>query len=112
MLTKRLKKSSEDGSIDKPLDVDSLTKGQAANVITRLKHGAKVKKTMHRTSEDDLIPNQRILQGRYAKKMKQKFSLELKEARQTEKEKLRKAREHVAVGPLHTEETHYDVSQL
>ncbi|KAH8120198.1 P-loop containing nucleoside triphosphate hydrolase protein [Phellopilus nigrolimitatus] len=61
-------------------DFESLTKGQAANIITRLKHGA---------------------QARYAKKVK----LALKDAQSADKEKRRRAREHVAVGPLHSGET-------
>ncbi|KAI5121287.1 hypothetical protein M0805_002330 [Coniferiporia weirii] len=78
MLSKRfesLKKQNMEG----PVDMANLTKGQAANIITRLKHGA---------------------QAHYAKKIK----VMLKEAKLTDKELRRKAREHVAVGPLFVDE--------
>jgi ATP-dependent helicase IRC3 len=52
-----------------------LTKGEAANIITRLKHGA---------------------QGRYVKKLMVHRKVEIADA----KEKQRQAREHVRVGPL------------
>ncbi|KAI0082294.1 P-loop containing nucleoside triphosphate hydrolase protein [Panus rudis PR-1116 ss-1] len=55
--------------------IASLTKGEAANIITRLKHGA---------------------QARYEKKSKEKRKLE----QAMEKERVRRARETVSVGPL------------
>ncbi|KAI0068249.1 P-loop containing nucleoside triphosphate hydrolase protein [Artomyces pyxidatus] len=58
-----------------PEKIDFLTKGEAANVITRLKHGA---------------------QARFAKKVKANLKVEKSVA----KEKLRQAKEHVRVGPL------------
>jgi len=54
---------------------EKLTKGEAANIITRLKHGA---------------------QAYYEKKMKE----ERKELQLAEKERLRVARSTVRVGPL------------
>jgi ATP-dependent helicase IRC3 len=59
--------------------LDKLTKGLAANIITRLKHGAK---------------------KRYEKKTKD----EKKAAQKSIKESRRKARETVEVGPLYSEE--------
>ncbi|KAF7793340.1 hypothetical protein EIP86_004452 [Pleurotus ostreatoroseus] len=56
-------------------DIAKLTKGDAANIISRLKHGA---------------------QSRHEKKVK----TIRKENAKVAKEALRKAREHVAVGPL------------
>ncbi|KAH9044720.1 P-loop containing nucleoside triphosphate hydrolase protein [Lactarius pseudohatsudake] len=58
-----------------PERLKNLTKGQAATIITRLKHGA---------------------QGRYIKKLMAHRKLEIADA----KEKHRQAREHVRVGPL------------
>ncbi|KAJ7038251.1 P-loop containing nucleoside triphosphate hydrolase protein [Mycena alexandri] len=58
--------------------IATLTKGEAANIITRLKHGA---------------------QSRYEKKVK----VAMKTAQKTEKESLRRAREDVRVGPIPTE---------
>ncbi|THH11226.1 hypothetical protein EW145_g819 [Phellinidium pouzarii] len=76
LISKRLE-SSKKQNLNSSIDLRNLTKGQAANIITRLKHGA---------------------QARYAKKVK----TVQKEARRVDKERRRKAREHVAVGPLHT----------
>ncbi|KAL5519063.1 IRC3 [Sanghuangporus vaninii] len=92
-LSKWLNKSrTQDETTGKNVDIGSLTKGQAANLMTRLKHGAK---------------------GRYDKKVKQKLTLELKQARTEEKERFRRAREHITVGPLHTEDhsLQYQVSR-
>lgn len=58
-----------------PERLKNLTKGEAANIITRLKHGA---------------------QRRYVKKLMAHRKLEIADA----KEKQRQAREHVRVGPL------------
>lgn len=58
-----------------PERLKNLTKGEAATIITRLKHGA---------------------QGRYIKKLMAHRKLEIADA----KEKHRQAREHVRVGPL------------
>jgi ATP-dependent helicase IRC3 len=58
-----------------PERLKNLTKGEAAHIITRLKHGA---------------------QGRYIKKITAHRKLEAAQA----KEKQRQAREHVRVGPL------------
>ncbi|KAI0695173.1 P-loop containing nucleoside triphosphate hydrolase protein [Cytidiella melzeri] len=58
-------------------DVSRLTKGEAANIITRIRHGA---------------------QARYEKKAKE----EKKATAALLKEQLRAAREHVTVGPLRT----------
>ncbi|KZT02640.1 P-loop containing nucleoside triphosphate hydrolase protein [Laetiporus sulphureus 93-53] len=60
---------------DKAQKLSRLTKGEAANIITRLKHGA---------------------QSRYEKKVKQ----QQRAMKALQKERLRKAREHVEVGPL------------
>jgi len=59
--------------------LDKLTKGSAANIITRLKHGAK---------------------KRYDKKTKN----DKKAAQKSVTESRRKARETVEVGPLYSEE--------
>ncbi|KAJ7932447.1 P-loop containing nucleoside triphosphate hydrolase protein [Mycena leptocephala] len=58
--------------------IATLTKGEAANIITRLKHGA---------------------QARYEKKVQ----VAIKTAQKSEKEVLRRAREDVRVGPLPTD---------
>jgi len=58
-----------------PERLKKLTKGEAANIITRLKHGA---------------------QGRYVKKLMVHRKIEIADA----KEKQRQDREHVRVGPL------------
>ncbi|KAE9408139.1 P-loop containing nucleoside triphosphate hydrolase protein [Gymnopus androsaceus JB14] len=71
-VAKRWNKTLEDGE-DRQLT--NLTKGEAANIITRLKHGAK---------------------GRHNKKAKQASTA----AKAAEKERVRRAREDVRVGPL------------
>ncbi|KIK70935.1 hypothetical protein GYMLUDRAFT_185101 [Collybiopsis luxurians FD-317 M1] len=69
-VAKRRKKYSDDDT-----QLQRLTKGEAANIITRLKHGAK---------------------GRHAKKIKHASTA----AKVAEKERARRAREDVQVGPL------------
>ncbi|KAI0348569.1 P-loop containing nucleoside triphosphate hydrolase protein [Trametopsis cervina] len=64
-----------DGGVDRSEDLAHLTKGEAANIITRLKHGAHM---------------------RFEKKMKIERRTQLDLAR----EERRRAREHVSVGPL------------
>ncbi|KAJ7783732.1 P-loop containing nucleoside triphosphate hydrolase protein [Mycena maculata] len=66
---------SDSESENKAEKIAKLTKGEAATIITRLKHGA---------------------QSRYEKKVK----VALKTAKETEKEDLRRSREDVRVGPL------------
>ncbi|KAJ3734791.1 P-loop containing nucleoside triphosphate hydrolase protein [Lentinula guzmanii] len=73
-VSKRLKKPL-DGEDN---DLQNLTKGEAANIITRLKNGAK--------------------QRRHDKKVQQASAA----ARASEKERVRRAREEVRVGPLAT----------
>ncbi|KAJ7786259.1 P-loop containing nucleoside triphosphate hydrolase protein, partial [Mycena metata] len=66
---------SDSEAESKAARITTLTKGEAANIITRLKHGA---------------------QSRYEKKVK----VAMKTAQKTEKESLRRAREDVRVGPI------------
>jgi len=75
-----------------PERLKNLTKGDAANIITRLKHGAQVSgfHVMARTAMT-LSPKRR-----YVKKLMANRKLEIADA----KEKQRQAREHVRVGPL------------
>lgn len=67
--------SDAEGKAEK---IASLTKGEAANIITRLRHGA---------------------QARYEKIVR----VEMKTAEKSEKEARRRAREDVRVGPLSAE---------
>ncbi|KAF5385447.1 hypothetical protein D9757_005321 [Collybiopsis confluens] len=71
VIAKRWKKFSQDDDAR----LENLTKGEAANIITRLKHGAI---------------------GRHDKKLKQASRV----AKEVEKERTRQAREDVQVGPL------------
>ncbi len=71
-----------------------MTKGEAANIISRLKHGAQVS-----TYSSNIVPPTLIiqyLQSRYEKKAKQARKAALLVA----KEQSRRAREPVQVGPL------------
>ncbi|KAJ7634254.1 P-loop containing nucleoside triphosphate hydrolase protein [Mycena polygramma] len=80
LVAKRWGKRTFDSDSDaesKAEKIRTLTKGEAANIITRLKHGA---------------------QARYEKKVK----VAAKTAQKSEKELLRRAREDVRVGPLPT----------
>ena len=76
-----------------PERLKNLTKGEAAHIITRLKHGAQVSGfcAMAWTAMT-LSPKKR----RYVKKLMDHRKLEIAD----EKEKQRQAREHVRVGPL------------
>ncbi|KAJ6604602.1 P-loop containing nucleoside triphosphate hydrolase protein [Mycena vulgaris] len=70
------RKLESDSEVDSKAErIAALTKGEAANILTRLKHGA---------------------QARYEKKVK----VATKTAQKSEKEFLRRAREDVQVGPL------------
>ena len=76
------------------LRIQRLTKGEAANIITRIKHGAMVSIPFNESCVMGLIYTPR--QSRYEYKMKamrKEEQLQLKELR-------RQAREVVTVGPL------------
>lgn len=85
-----------------PDEVKKLTKGQAANIITRLKHGAQVRCASFFIRSIGCAIYGRTLfscvKARYAKKVKDK----LKAEKVATKERMRRAREHVRVGPLHS----------
>jgi len=72
-----------------------MTKGEAANIITRLKHGAQVRN--YYTSRLILI---QVHKARYEKKRKE----EKKSSQLVEKERRRREREMVQVGPLDNDE--------
>ena len=70
-----------------------MTKGEAANIITRLKHGAQVCPLVCNIGTEILCIN---LQKRHDKNAKARKRAEDKQA----KEEMRAAREFVQVGPL------------
>jgi ATP-dependent helicase IRC3 len=72
---------------------EKLTKGEAANIITRLKHGAQVCPPYSLNPSSFLTS---IAQAYYEKKMRE----DRKESQLAEKERLRIARSTVRVGPL------------
>ena len=76
------------------LRIQRLTKGEAANIITRIKHGAMVSTTSGECSVNgaNLLPSQSRYQRKMAA-MRKEEQLQLKEIK-------RRAREVVAVGPL------------
>ena len=88
---------AQGGVIDdaaRSLRIQRLTRGDAANIITRIKHGAMVSVLFDDSHVAELT--WRFLQGRYEYKMKamrKEEQLQLKELR-------RQAREVVTVGPL------------
>jgi ATP-dependent helicase IRC3 len=84
---------SEDTRLTK---LATMTKGEAANIITRLKHGAQVASLIHFSPL--LSSTNPMRQSRFEKKMK----AAAKVVQADSKEKLRQAREAVAVGPLST----------
>ena len=75
------------------LAINNLTKGQAANILTRLKHGAQV------------CFDQCPLQVLYTYTIQARFEKKVKESSRIldvmQKERDRRAREIVKVGPLH-----------
>jgi ATP-dependent helicase IRC3 len=73
-----------------------MTKGEAANIIVRLKHGAQVTSFISVSSPPSYT--KLTLQSRFEKKLK----VAAKTARMGSKEKIRRAKEMVAVGPLST----------
>lgn len=78
------------------LRIEKLTKGEAANIITRIKHGALVSVLIDASYVSELTWH--LSQSRYESKMKaikKEEQLQLKEVR-------RQAREVVTVGPLTT----------
>lgn len=75
-------------------NLEQLTKGQAANIITRLKHGAKV--GMYCIDRDHTLKYIILIQKRHEDKLKDVKKVTDKAL----KESLRRARETVQVGPL------------
>jgi ATP-dependent helicase IRC3 len=81
-----------DGSDDKREKISNMKKGEAANILTRLRHGAQV-----RTFNPTIFPlPYTLFQARYEQRLKSTKKVADKAA----KEAMRKAREHVQVGPL------------
>jgi ATP-dependent helicase IRC3 len=83
---------------EKAKRIANLTKGEASNIITRLKHGAQVS-ALHYNCFDYIDP---FLQSRYEKKKREATRM----AKISSKERLRHAREEVQVGLL---PTHIDI---
>lgn len=78
------------------LDIDKLTRGEAANIITRLKHGAQVR---FRTS-CWFLNYIRLMMCIHKARYKKASKKILKDTEAKRKEFLRQAREVVRVGPL------------
>ncbi|GAA96215.1 hypothetical protein E5Q_02879 [Mixia osmundae IAM 14324] len=79
------------------LEVDSMTKGQAASIITRLKHGfkAKVEKVENRMDSANKKAVSRVKKAKEEEEKRQS-----KISRAAKLEAMRQAREIVSVGPL------------
>jgi hypothetical protein len=75
----------------------NLTKGAAADLITRMRSGAKVC-ILHLTQSTVLCSNRFFTQGAYDKELQKRA----RETKVAEKEIARRARETVQVGPLRT----------
>ena len=90
--SKLLAGSEGDGDKGSP---QNITKGEAANMITRLKHGALVSSLHHLNIERALL-KPFFTQKRFEKKQRERAKLLLA----ARKESVRKTREDVKVGPL------------
>ena len=80
----------------KKFDVESLNRGRAAAIITRLKHGAQVCKLDKDAAGSDVIS----LQARYERKLKQQQLDQLEKAKAAREKQRAAIRDPVSVGPL------------